>query len=380
MTMPRWKSLEDFLARRRGVLLKTTLALLGITLTWVTVSTWMPQTTGPATQVTLGETSFETRLSAALQEIENQELSVIVGISHGEEDVVLREFGSLANDGIPPETTQIDINSITKTVTGVMVAKLVQQGRLRFDEPLSEIFGNVPQDKAEITIHQLLTHSGGFPEAIGDDGEAIGRDEFLERAWATELLSRPGTSYHYSNTGYGVLAAVVELSSGKSYEAYLREEVLRSEDFVNTGYEAVYDPSRSMLSEEGHSIRQASWGRHSASWHLIGNGGLVSTVPEMIEFRRAFRKGNLVPFELVDVVQHRHQKEGEEPSFYGYGLVVQDAPGVGRYYWHDGGNDVFTAKWVDLADTDDILFTAGQNEAAMDAMSILMRHLYGFDG
>lgn len=322
--------------------------------------------------------SFETRLEAALLEIQARNLSTIVGLSHNGAGTELYEFGALANDDIPPELTQIDINSITKTVTGTMVAKLVEQGRLRFDERLDKILANVPPDKAGITVHQLLTHSAGLPESVGDDGEELGRGEFLSRVWATDLLSRPGATYRYSNVGYGVLAALIEARSGKSYEAYLRDSVLPSGRFPNTGYEAVYKPEQSARTASGDPIREASWGGHQPYWNLIGNGGLVSTVPEMIAFRKALRQGELIAPELVQVVQQPHIREGNDaPSFYGYGLVVQDVPEIGRFYWHDGGNDVFSAHWADFIEQGDVLFTAGKNEAAFTAMSILARYLYG---
>lgn len=350
----------------------------GIVISWSTFGISAAHALELTTPIPPRGASFEIRLKAAIGEIQAQNISAIVGVSHEGAKTKLYEFGALASDGIPPEMTQIDINSITKTVTGVMVAKLVEQGRLRFDERLSEIFADVPSDKAAITIHQLLTHSAGLIESAGDDGERLGRDEFLNRVWATDLQSRPGATYRYSNVGYGVLAAVVEVRSGKPYEAFLREDVLPSERFPNTGYEAAYKPEQSARSAGGDPIREASWGGHQPYWNLIGNGGLVSTVYEMIAFRSALREGELIAPKLVQAVQQPHIREGTDASsFYGYGLVVQDVPEVGRFYWHDGGNDVFSAQWADFIEQGDILFTAGQDEDALTAMGILACHLYG---
>lgn len=352
--------------------------VVGVVLSWGAITNSVSHASGLATPIPARDSPFEIRLEAALEEIQAQNLSTIVGLSHEGAGTELYEFGALANDNIPPEVTQIDINSITKTVTGTMVAKLVEQGRLRFDERLGEILANVPPDKAGITVHQLLTHSAGLPESVGDDSEELGRDEFLNRVWATDLQSRPGATYRYSNVGYGVLAGLIEARSGKSYEAYLREDLLPTDRFSNTGYEAVYKPEQSARTADGDPIRQASWGGHRPYWNLIGNGGLVSTVPEMIAFRTALRQGELIAPGLVQAIQQPHIREGNDaPSYYGYGLVVQDVPQVGRFYWHDGGNDVFSAQWADFPERGDILFTAGQDEAAFTAMTILARYLYG---
>jgi len=349
---------------------------LGLALAWAATANAAPQASGPAST-----TLFEVRLQAAVQEIQAQNLSVIVGVSHNGGETRLYEFGALTTDDIPPEATQVDINSITKTVTAVAVAKLAEQGRLRFDERLDEIFPDVPHDKAGITVHHLLTHSAGLPESVGEDGERLGREELLNRLWVTDLQSRPGATYAYSNAGYGLLAAIVEVRSGKPFETYLREDVLPGERLPNTGYETVFVPERSARTRDGRTIRDASWGGHEPYWNLIGNGGLISTVPEMIAFLGALKRGELIAPQLLQTLLHPHMREGDNAkSFYGYGLVVDDVPGVGRIYWHDGGNDVFTAWWADFADAGDILFTAGQGEDAFAAASILAHYLFRIDG
>lgn len=324
--------------------------------------------------------SFPERLDAALAEIEAQNLNVIVAVAHGDGPTQYSEFGSPAVDTVPPELTQVDINSITKTVTGVMAAKLVQQGKARFDETLSDIFNNVPEDKAAITLHQLLTHSAGFSESVGDDAEQLDKNDFLERAFASSLEALPGETYSYSNTGFGIVAAIIEARSGKPYEDYLREDVIAGLGLDNTGYAAVYDDSRSLRTNNGESIEQASWGNNRPYWNLIGNGGLVSTVDDMVRFRQVVVAGNVISTDLLDIVQTPHVREFEdEDSFYGYGLVVEDIDDIGRVYWHDGGNEVFSAHWTDFADRDTVIFTAGTDEDASEALELLETYLYSGD-
>ena len=277
--------------------------------------------------------------------------------------------------------TQIDINSVTKTVTAVMAAKLVDQGRLRFDETLSEVFSGVPDDKAAITLHELLTHSAGFVESVGDDAELIGKAEFLDRAFRSRLQSAPGDIYNYSNVGYGLIAAIIEERSGKTYEDYLQQDVLSGLGFENTGYASVYDKSRSLKTRRGQDIWEASWGGHAPSWNLIGNGGLVSTAPEMLRFRQALLQGKILQPETLSALHVAHVAEDSDAtSHYGYGLVVQDVESVGRIYWHDGGNDLFSAQWGDYSTQDDLIFVAGLDTAqgnAFEAMHILETYLYG---
>ncbi len=323
------------------------------------------------------------RLEAAFADLEQREISVIVALVHGDEQPVVREFGALREDGIPPGETQVDIGSITKTVTGAMLLKLAEQGKVQFDETLADIFSEVPADKAGITVQQLLTHSSGFRDAVGSDEERLAKNKFLERAFWSRLISEPGDEYHYSNVGFSVLAAIIEHRSGKTYDTFLQEDVLAGLGFENTGYMSIYEDDRSLHSRDGETIIQASWGGHEPYWNLIGNGGLVSTPAEYMRFRQAFASGKIVAPEFVERAQTPHVPENEaKTSYYGYGLVVQDHPRLGRFYWHDGGNGIFSAQWMDFAAQNDLIFTAaanGEEGDAFSAIGIVYKHLYPRD-
>jgi CubicO group peptidase (beta-lactamase class C family) len=325
--------------------------------------------------------TFEQRLELALDELRAQKLSLVIGVAHGARQIQYFELGAAAQDSIPPEMTQVDINSITKTVTAVMVLKLIEQGKLQIQESLGRIFPGVPPDKSAITVHQLLTHSAGFVESIGKDEEPLEKDAFLQRAFDSRLRSVPGKEYHYSNVGFSVLAAIIEQRSGKPYDQSLQQDVLANTDLHHTGYLSVYDEKRSLRTAQGKTIREASWGGHAPYWNLTGNGGLISTVEDFIHFRQAVKAGEIIAPELVRASQEKHIAENAQgTSHYGYGLVVQDDPAIGRFYWHDGGNDVFSAMWIDCADRGDILFTAGADARAgnaITAMAVLLHHLFG---
>ncbi|MYU65761.1 serine hydrolase, partial [Streptomyces sp. SID69] len=81
---------------------------------------------------------------------------------------------------------------------------------LRVTDRIDRYLGPVPEDKRGITLHQLLTHTAGLPEGLGDDYEPVSRAEMLDEAMKARLRSVPGEEFHYSNVGYSLLAAVVE--------------------------------------------------------------------------------------------------------------------------------------------------------------------------
>jgi CubicO group peptidase (beta-lactamase class C family) len=142
-----------------------------------------------------------------------------------------------AEAGVPngPETVY-DIGSITKPVTALAILALEEEGRLRTTDPITRFFPEVPEDKRGITLHHLLTHSAGLIGDLGGDYEAMPRDTLVRRALASGLRWAPGTRYAYSNLGYSLLGAVVEIASGEPYEQYLRDRILLPAGMERTGY------------------------------------------------------------------------------------------------------------------------------------------------
>jgi CubicO group peptidase (beta-lactamase class C family) len=168
-----------------------------------------------------------------------------------------------------------------------------------------------------------------------------------------------------------------------SYEQFLRGEVIGELGLSSTGYTSVYDRARSLRSDRGEPIDVASWGGAEPFWNLVGNGGLVSTVVDMVQLRLAVTAGRVISAQTLALVQTAHVAEDSDgTSFYGYGEVVQDVEGIGRVYWHDGGNDLFSAQWADYSDQGDVIFTAGADSRegdAFEAMAVMASYLYGYE-
>jgi CubicO group peptidase (beta-lactamase class C family) len=94
-------------------------------------------------------------------------------------------------------------------------------------------------DKAGITLEHLLTHSSGLESDFSPtDYEPTTREEYVRRTLASKLLFAPGQGYEYANAGYSLLAAVVEKTAGKDYEAALAELVLKPAGMTETGYKS----------------------------------------------------------------------------------------------------------------------------------------------
>ncbi len=278
-----------------------------------------------------------------------------------------------------PETVST-IGSITKQFTGAAILKLQEQGRLRVDDPVGRFFPEAPTDKAGITIHQLLTHTAGLPPALGSDEEYIDRDSYLEAVWRTELRDPAGERHDYSNTGYSVLAAIVELSSDTSYEGFLRREFFDPLGMSATGYRLA-DWSEAHLAagyRDGRRfgrVTDKQTNEDGFSWHLVGNGGIHSTVEDMARWVRALRSGEVLEAESLDALFGEHVDEGYGDSFYGYGWVTFHLPNGERMIGHNGGNGFFFADLNFFPDRDDLLYCLFVNDARSEEVTGRIRRL-----
>jgi len=320
--------------------------------------------------------SIEERLEIIFSTLDSRKnFSGVIGISIDGKKPIYKSFGSAVSRGIPSKSIQVDIGSITKMITSTMILKLVEQESINLDDKIGNLLENVPDDKAGITIHQLLTHTSGFVEAVGNDEEVLNKENFLQRAFKTKLKFSPGEKYLYSNVGYSILAAIIEEKSGKSYEGFLQSELVIGQNLGDIGYEAVFDTSRSLLTKNNRNIAKASWGGNKPYWNLIGNGGIVATPASMISFRRKFATGKLFNSQLVAYAQKPQVREGKSSSFYGYGMVVEDVEGIGRLYWHNGGNNVFSSNLTEYSEKGIIVFiaAASRNEYEADEAENLIR-------
>ncbi|MDG2449132.1 MAG: serine hydrolase, partial [Saprospiraceae bacterium] len=138
--------------------------------------------------------------------------------------------------------TIFDIGSNTKQFTSTAILKLAEQTKVNLNDSLSKFFKNLPLDKQSITIHQLLTHTAGLEESIGNDYSSFGKlseiseKDFFENFFESKLLSKPGEEYSYSNVGYSILGRIIELASEQPYESFINEYLFKPAGMKQTGY------------------------------------------------------------------------------------------------------------------------------------------------
>lgn len=203
--------------------------------------------------------------------------------------------------------TDFRLASCTKQFTAMAIMLLVKAGKLRYDEPLTEVFPGFPAYGAHITIRELLNHTSGL-QSYGDwMAKKYGNQEpwtvpqihdagvlrFEEAQSGTEFP--PGTEWKYSNGGYCVLGMCIVRASGMSYPAYLRRHI-----FLPLGMDHslayVYGGPPVPLRAYGYTLDAGRWmeSDQDPTSATLGDGGVYTSIADLTKWDRALYQHTLL--------------------------------------------------------------------------------------
>ena len=230
----------------------------------------------------------------------NGDFSGIVAISRDGELLGTSTVGSPDSDPANSHDlhTSFHIASISKTFTAVAIRSLAERDALSLDAPLSSLLPGFPEGE-RLTIRHLLDHRSGIPDywSLPDVREVMARKlavgEIVDWLGSHSLEFEPGSDFSYSNSGYTVLAAVIEAASGQPYHDYLAARVYPAAALTETGafrndtdtveFSPAYGPGRIEPSPTyDPSI-------------LVGAGSLRSTAGDLLSWCEAFNADFLNP-------------------------------------------------------------------------------------
>ncbi|HCS47068.1 MAG TPA: hypothetical protein DIW61_01920 [Candidatus Aminicenantes bacterium] len=310
------------------------------------------------------------KIDRYLQKAEANGYAGSVLVARGEKIILAKGYGLADRENKVKQTaeTVFSIGSITKQFTGAAILKLEMMGKLKVTDPISKYFGDVPADKKEITLHHLLTHTAGLEGALGDDYDAIGREDFVKLALSSKLLFIPGERYEYSNVGFSLLGIIVELVSGKNYEDFLYEALFKPAGMEKTGYvRPGFVKSELAVGYRGGerwgTALDRPWRPEGPGWHLRANGGILSTVGDMYRWYLALKNDTVLSVSAKKKYLAPHVKEyADGNSYYGYGWVTQKTERGANLIWHNGGNGIYNA-FMGFEPENDLVIIASSNIA-----------------
>jgi CubicO group peptidase (beta-lactamase class C family) len=243
----------------------------------------------------LGRLGTDQDLAALLAERERLGFQGAIGAVFRGEPRLRAGFGQLSRGSLrtPDADTAFDCGSIMKEVTLSLLLLLEDEGALSRTQTLNELFEDVPEVWSTVTLQQVIEHRAGFAPYHDTEGdfEEMDRATALQRIFAQEPAFAPGTDSAYSNSGYTLLAAVIEIAANTDFQAIARRLVFEPLGMDRSGFygEGLWaDGNVAIGSGDGvyASNDPSRW--PAPTWALMGNGGLVSTVDDLLRLLRWF--------------------------------------------------------------------------------------------
>jgi CubicO group peptidase (beta-lactamase class C family) len=263
--------------------------------------------------------------------------------------------------------TDFRLASVTKQLTAMAVMLLVREGKVGYDDRLTDLLPGFPAYGKAITVRNLLSHTSGLPDyeelmdaaqrggpPIWTEGHQI-RDEEVIALLARQTQGRfaPGTSWSYSNSGYVVLGAIVARVSGSGFGDFLQARIFAP---LHMDHTLAYQKGRNDVTDrayghtkEGDAFRETD---QSATSATLGDGGVYSNLEDLAKWDEALERHTLLsetemqpaltPARLIDGSEPRWPREpgGDNlhpraPVSYGFGWFL-DPYHSRRRMWHHG--------------------------------------------
>ena len=294
------------------------------------------------------EATFVAALRARLEaDAATEQFSGAVLVARDGRTVFEGAYGRADRERGVPNTpvTQFRVGSMNKMITAVATLQLVQAGVLRLDAPLGTYLPDYPNAEvaSTVTLHHLLTHTGGTGDIFGPEFTAHRADlrtvdDYLRLYGSRGLRFAPGAQWEYSNYGFILLGAVIERVTGTSYPDHVAAHVLAPAGMIATGSE----PEDALV-----PARAIGYTRQLVPGSLVSNantlpyrgspaGGGYSTVEDLARFAMALREHRLLDAAHTELLLRGKVDTGYQGVQYAYGFFDRVVNGR-RLVGHSGG-------------------------------------------
>ncbi len=284
------------------------------------------------------------------------------------------------------DNSVFELASVSKqfTAMGIMICK--ERGLLSYDDNIKKFFPNLPYDN--ITVRNLLTHTSGLP-SYEDQFEknwdrkkiAFNKDvvDMLEKLKDT-LFFKPGSKWQYSNTGFALLASIIEKVSEMSYNDFMAKNIFQPLGMTHT---YIYNTRRSTKKIPDNYalgyvyadslkryILPDSLSKFDMVYYLdgiVGDGCVNSTTGDLFKWDRALYSNNLVSKAALDEMLSPLVRTSptDSTSYYGFGVAVQPKSDKGKVISHSGGWPGYRTLIVRRTDIDETIIILSNNESAI---------------
>lgn len=238
--------------------------------------------------------------------------------------------------------SSFQIASVSKQFTAMAIMMLHDEGKINFSDTVQKFIPDFPYKN--ITIHQLLAHRSGLPNYMYFAGKFwrkkakyMSNDDMLQMMieYKPRIEFLPDRRYKYSNTGYAVLAYIVEKISGKRFDEFMEEKIFTPLEMVNT---FVFNPNNDKTIEYetvGHTKNRRKAYDDFLSG-VVGDKGIYSTVEDMFKWDQALYTEKLCKHSTLDEAFTPISYDYKHNTSYGYGWRIDVLDNGSKIVYHAG--------------------------------------------
>ena len=243
--------------------------------------------------------------------------------------------------------TMLAIGSVTKQFTCAAVLLLAEEGKLSIHDTVAKYFPDLTQAD-RVTLLDLMGHTSGYPDYYPLDyvdarmKQAVASDEIIARYCKGKLDFEPNTQWSYSNTGYIILARVVEKLSGQLFGTFLEQRILKPVDLRNTAYEPSPGDARLGRGYTSFALSPAEAVAPEAHGWAGAAGAVYSTPSDLVKWDLALMQGKILKPESFKIMTTPRQLKNGKLTDYGCGLSISTRARR-TVYSHGGAVSGFTS-------------------------------------
>ncbi|MCJ0741662.1 serine hydrolase domain-containing protein [Pedobacter montanisoli] len=266
--------------------------------------------------------------------------------------------------------SEFELASITKTFTGVAIMQLVEQGKLSLNDNVKKFFPNFPYEG--ITIKLLLTHRSGMMNYVyfiddiwrkekRDMKKGITNEEVMKviAERKPNPYVKPDNRFHYNNSNYMVLGAIIEKVTGMRYSQYMAENIFKPAGMKNTHVYSKAEYEKIPVDVVGHD---KIWKYSVAQNFLdgpVGDKGIYSTLHDLVLYDKYLRNERLLSNKSLDSAYVGRNKPVNGHFNYGYGWRMFDGKNMDKVVYHTGWWHGFRHIYVRDLDKDIVVIFLG---------------------
>ena len=270
--------------------------------------------------------------------------SVSITVTRGGKTLLEQVWGvaNVATGQKADPSTIYRIGSVSKQFTAALVLKLIDRGKLALSDSIGRHLNGLRPEWKAITIEQLLNHTSGLPRDFLDltrVRENLSGDALIAMAARDSLVSKPGTAYAYSNTGYMLLGNIVEKLYGKPYAIALRDEIAKPLGLSSVDVCDDIPTGRAAVGYIRLSDGKNGPPNYQHISQALGDGGVCATASDMAKWNHALHNGRVVSTaSYAAMTTPRGAAKG-----YGFGLSVRKSLWGSPAVVHDGVTGGFSS-------------------------------------